>query len=395
MRILVLGGSGTQGRAAVFDLARSQRVDEVVSADSSPEGLDTLRAVADLAKVRTVSLDAADGGRLVDLMGSADAVIDLLPRQFMTSVCAAAVEAGVGVVNTNYASDIAHFDGPSREAGIAILPECGLDPGIDLVLYGEAARRFDRLDVIRSYCGGFPEPTAADNPLKYKVSWTWEGVLSSTMRDSRIIRDGKPIDIPAARQHDPEFVHEIEFPGLGTVEAIPNGMADVFTDQLGLAGTIRETGRYALRWPGWSAFWRPLKEFGFLSREPVAGLPGEASPYDMLDKLLGPQLEYRDDEKDLVAMVNIFEGMLNGRRSRLTTRMLIERDASTGLLAMSQAVGFPASIAAQMLAAGEIAEIGLLSPARHVPGGRFIEELAGRGISLTEHVESLDGSAGD
>ncbi len=389
MRILVLGGSGTQGRATVFDLARSEQVDVVVSADGDPGGLDSLREVADLSKVESVTIDAGDHGGLARLMESADAVVDLLPRQLMPAVCSAAVEAGASVVNTNYAAEIADFDSPAREAGVAILPECGLDPGIDLVLYGEAQRRFDRLDVIRSYCGGIPESAAADNPLKYKASWTWEGVLSSTMRDSRIVRDGQVVEIPAARQHDPEFVHQIEFPGLGSLEAIPNGLADKFTDQLGLGDPIRETGRYALRWPGWSAFWRPLKQMGFLSRDPVPGLPGEASPYAMLDRLLGPQMEYRDDEKDLVAMVNIFEGLLNGNPTRITSWLLMERDLTTGLLAMSQAVGFTASIAAQMIAGGEIPETGLLSPVRHVPGERFFQELARRGIEVSEQLEAL------
>ena len=167
MKVVVLGGSGTQGRAAVYDLARSEAVDEVVNADAAPGELASLRAVADLAKVRDVTLDAADRNALLELIGAADVAIDLLPRQFMAGVCAAAVEAGVGVVNTNYSADLARFDGPAREAGVAILPECGLDPGIDLVLYGEAARRFDRLDVIRSYCGGsarFDGPRFADHP---------------------------------------------------------------------------------------------------------------------------------------------------------------------------------------------------------------------------------------
>ena len=225
----------------------------------------------------------------------------MLPRQFLETVCRAAIRNGVSVVNTNYAYPIAHLNESAKEAGVAIMPECGLDPGIDLVLYGEASRRFDELNVINSYCGGFPEPAACDNPLKYKVSWVFEGVLASTKRDSRMIRKGAVVDIPGARQHDPESIHPINFPGLGTLEAIPNGDAVFFTDALGVTETIRETGRYSLRWPGWSAFWRPLKQLGFLDETPVAGLDGAVSPYQMMDKLLGPQLQYRRHEKDLVA----------------------------------------------------------------------------------------------
>jgi saccharopine dehydrogenase-like NADP-dependent oxidoreductase len=129
---------------------------------------------------------------------------------------------------------------------------------------------------------------------------------------------------------------------------------------------------------------------GFLSRDPVAGLPGEVSPFEMVDKLVGPQLAYRADEKDLVAMVNVFEGLLDGRPTRLTSRLLMERDLETGLLAMSRAVGFTASIAAQMIAAGEITATGVLSPTLDIPGGRFLEDLAGRGIHVVEQVEILE-----
>jgi lysine 6-dehydrogenase len=293
------------------------------------------------------------------------------------------------VVNTNYADPIAHLHENAQNAGMAILPECGLDPGIDLIICGEARRRFDALNLINSYCGGFPEPAACDNPLKYKVSWVFEGVLASTKRDGRIIRNGTVIDIPGDRQHDEDYVHELDFPGLGTLEAIPNGNAVLFTDALGVTASIRETGRYTLRWPGWSAFWRPLKQLGFLSEDPVAGLPGAVSPYQMMDKLLAPQLQYKHSEKDLVAMLNVFEGRQSDRLVRLTCRLLIERDLDTGLMAMAQGVGYPASIAAQMIAKGEIAEKGVLSPMKHIPYPAFRNALRTRGIVIEEEEITL------
>jgi lysine 6-dehydrogenase len=310
MKVLVLGGCGIQGKSAVMDLAGTRAVEQVICADANIEGIKAVSDFIDMSKVRTESLDAGDSASLDRLFRQADVAVDLLPRQFLETVCQAAIRARVSVVNTNYAAPIAHLNEAARSAGVAILPECGLDPGIDLVLYGEARRRFDELNLINSYCGGFPERTACDNPLNYKVSWVFEGVLAATKRDSRIIRDGTAIDIPGARQHDAAYVHEVDFPGLGTLEAIPNGNAITFTDALGITRTIRETGRYSLRWPGWSAFWRPLKALGFLSEEPVDGLAGPVSPYELIDKLVGPQIQYRRDEKDLVAMLNVFEGKI-------------------------------------------------------------------------------------
>jgi len=270
------------------------------------------------------------------------------------------------------------------------MPECGLDPGIDLVLYGQARRRFDELQVINSYCGGIPEASACDNPLNYKISWTWEGVISSSKREGRFIREGRVVDIPPEEQHESDLIHTIDFPQLGRLEALPNGNAVFFTDLLGVTPTIRETGRYSLRWPGWCAFWAPLKRLGFLDEDPVKGLPGNITPHQFMTKHLEPRLQYGDDEKDLVAMYNVFEGMRGGRRVRLTSWLLIERDLETGLMAMSKGVGYPASIAAQMIARGEIARKGVLTPVEDIPCGPFIQQLAERGITVHEKEEFLD-----
>ena len=389
MRILVLGGCGIQGRTAVYDLVRSKGVKEIICADARLDALDLIKHFSDMSKVQPVLLNAADLDNLVGLFSRVDVAIDLLPRQFTPKVCQAAIETGVGVVNTNYAGSISDLDAQAKKAGVSIMPECGLDPGIDLIIYGEAGRRFDELHVIKSYCGGFPEKAACDNPINYKVSWTWEGVLSSTNRDSRAIKDGQLVVIPGASQHDSKYIHFVDFPGLGQLEAIPNGDAVFYTDLLGVTKTIKETGRYSLRWPGWSSFWHPLKQLGFLSEKYVPDLPCEISPHQFLDKLMGPQLQYKKNEKDLVAMLNIFEGIVEGKKLRLTWRLLIERDLNTGLMAMSKGVGFPASIVAQMIAGGEITEKGILAPAVNVPYQPFMDRLAERGIIIEEEKEVL------
>jgi lysine 6-dehydrogenase len=85
-------------------------------------------------------------------------------------------------------------------------------------------------------------------------------------------------------------------------------------------------------------------------------------------------------------MRNVFRGTEGGRGKTVTSDLVIERDLKSGLFGMSLGVGYPASIVAQMLAGGEIAEPGLLNPLQHVPDGRFLDELAERGIRVTETV---------
>ena len=221
MKIAVLGGLGLQGRAAIADLAANRGVEQVICVDTQPDGASRLAALCDLGKVRFVAPQGPLRPALANVMQDVDAVIDLLPMPLMREAVLAAIETRTPLVTTNYTHSIADLAPGAREAGVSIMSECGLDPGIDLVLYARAARQFDSIDTIDSYCGGIPEPKAMLKPLAYKVSWNFDMVLMSQNRDSVLVEGGKRIEVPAARQHDNPFIHEIEVEGLGMLEAFP------------------------------------------------------------------------------------------------------------------------------------------------------------------------------
>ena len=383
MKIAVLGGLGLQGRAAIADLVASG-VEEVVCVDTASDGAARLAGLTDLARVRFVVPEGAIGPALASVLADADAVIDLLPQPLMREAVQAAIATRTPLVTTNYGKAIADLAPEAEQAGVSIMTECGLDPGIDLVLYARAARQFDTIIAIDSYCGGIPEPKAMAKPLCYKVSWNFDMVLVSQNRDSVMIEDGKRVAVPAARQHDSHFIHEIEVAGLGRLEAFPNGDALHYVEMLPAAKGLQRSGRYTLRWPGWSAFWAPLKELGFLSEDKVSGTT--VSPREFLGRLLGPQLQYGPGEKDLCVMRNVFSGLEGGRAKTVTSDLIIERDLASGLFGMSLGVGYPASIVARMLARGDITKPGLLNPLLHVPDGRFFDELSRRGIQVAELV---------
>jgi len=387
MNVLVLGGCGQQGRAALYDLSRNASVDQITCADIQPELVHSFDFI-DKAKIQIVRIDANDPNALASKMGEKfDVVLDFLPPQYIRTVAEAAIKSGVSLVNTNYADDILDLDHAAKEKGITIIPECGLDPGIDLIIYNYSLNYFDEVVKLNSYCGGIPEKAASDNPLKYKISWNISAVLKSQKRDATLMADSELIYIPAKDQHENAFIHQIEFPGLGTLEAIPNGNAVYYAKLLKMADTLCETGRYSLRWPGWCEFWNPMKKLGFLSDVPIKGLPYEVSPFEMVAKLLEPQLQYQDGEKDLAVMVNKVEGVRKGKQQILTCSLMIERDLETGLMAMSMGVAYPACIAAEMIVKGEITRKGVLSPATDVPCDLFMHQLNKRGINVNETIE--------
>jgi len=390
MKVLVLGGCGIQGRAALYDLSRNPRVEQVTCADIQPDLIHSFKFLS-TSKIQSVMLDANDPKALASIMGNdVDVVLDFLPPQCIRTVAKAAIDRGVHLVNTNYAYDILDLDTQAKEKGIAIAPECGLDPGIDLVIYQQGLTHFDEVYRINSYCGGIPEKTACDNPINYKVSWNLDAVLKSQNRDATLIKDRKTIHIPAANQHDNEFIHQIEFPGLGRLEAIPNGDAAYFCELLKIRDKIIETGRYSLRWPGWCDFWKPMKQLGFLDDIPVKELPCELMPSEFLVKLLTPRLQYKKHEKDLVVMLNEFEGLKDGRRILMTCSLSIERDLNTGLMAMSMGVAYPACIVAEMIVNNKIEKKGVLSPVKDIPPNLFMAELKTRGIKATDSFERIE-----
>jgi len=389
MKVLVLGGCGLQGRAILHDLSRSPGVTEVVCVDVHDDGLVAFQRHLNMNLITFRRVDVRDRGALADLMrDGVDVVIDVLPVSLMHRVVDAALDARVDVVNTMYGHTLPPgVHERALERGVAVMPEAGLDPGIDLVLCGYGASLMDEVYELHSYCGGFPEPAAIDNPLKYKITWTWNGVLLSYKRAAKIMRDGQIIDIPASDQHAARWIDTIDFPGVGPLELIPNGDAVFFADCLGLTGTLRATSRCSMRWPGHAAFWHNLVALGFLSDEPVPGLRAEVTPHEFMVTHLGPRLQYAEGERDIVAMRNIVTGSRAGTTTTITYDMLDRRDLETGLFAMNRTVGFTASILAQMLANEEITRKGLLTPIRDVPYRRFIDELAARGIAIRETAQ--------
>lgn len=389
MNVLVLGGCGIQGRAALYDLSHDAGIRRVVCADVAA---DSIRQVDYLQqdKIEAVALDAANASELRAVMQrDVDVVIDLLPITFMQQAVAAAIDSGISLVTTNYAYTIQPLHDRARARGVTIMAECGLDPGIDLVIYGHAARQFDTLEVLNSYCGGLPEISACDNPLNYKISWNWETVLQTQQREGVLVKDGQVVVVAPAQQHDNPFIHEIAFEGVGQLEAYPNGNAVHFTDLLGITPHIRETGRYSLRRPGWCAFWRPLKQLGCLSDTPVEGAAG-VSPRQFFTRWLEPQLQYAPHEKDLAVMHNMFVGVRDGRRHKRTYNVLIERDLKTGLMGMALGVSYPACIVARMIVAGQVADKGVVSPVTSVPYEPFMAALEQRGIVVQATSEALD-----
>lgn len=389
MRVLVLG-VGLQGKAVIHDLEQSLLVTEIIAVDLDQGAVEEYIRGAGCTKTRALGADASDEDQLSGLLRetSPQLVICMLPPPFGYPVAAMAVENGIHFVSTSYAGRIGELDDLARQKGVVVLPEMGLDPGIDLVLGALAVGQLDEVQGLYSYGAGLPEPACADdNPLKYKITWTFEGVLKSYNRPARLLRDGRELSLKPQDIFHPDNIHMVDIPGLGEMEAYPNGDAIHFIDLFGLDRQLAHMGRYAMRWPGHCRFWRTMSELGFLAEEPLAVDGGTVSPRQFLNTLLSPRLQYEEYQRDLVVLRIHAWGIKDGKNANVIYELVDYRDLETGLFAMNRTVGFTASIAAQMILSGTIREPGVLSPIRNVPPALFIGELEARGIKINHRIE--------
>ncbi len=379
-RVMVLG-IGLQGRAVVHDLVHNDGIDTVVAADGDAAQL--RRAGPLLGRAVPATVDATDPADLARLFAAhrPHLVVGMLPHALGRAAAEAALAAGAHYVTTSYTSTLAELDGLARERGLAVLPEMGLDPGIDLVLARKAVDELDEVQALDVFGGGLPAPECAhDNPLHYKITWTFRGVLTAYRRPARLLADGAPLDVAPTEIFAPAQVRSEEFPGLGTLEVYPNGDALAFIERFGLGTGLQQMGRYSLRWPGHCALWYPLVQLGLLDEEPG---PDGVAPVERLARHLEPRLQFADHERDVCVLRVRASGLRGGQPAEVVYDMIDHRDLGTGLFAMNRTVGYTAAVAAQLLLDGTIAGRGVLSPARDVPPDPVLEALAARGIAIT------------
>ncbi|MFH0996647.1 MAG: saccharopine dehydrogenase C-terminal domain-containing protein [Pseudomonadota bacterium] len=380
MKALVLG-LGLQGKAVIHDLSQSGLVDDIIGADMDISSAEAFLKRGSYPKVRLQQLNIAENPDLAGFMKQSGAAITvcMLPTFLAHRVAKACIAAGIPFVNTSYSHWIEDLDGLARERGVTLLPEMGFDPGIDLILGGMAVADFDEVHGMNSYGLGVPELSAADNAIKYKITWTLEGVLNAYRRTARLLKDGRTVDIPGTEIFREENIHLIHVPGVGNMEAYANGDAIEFIDRFGLGPKLKDMGRYAARWPGHSAYWRVMAEMGFLEDEPLK----------FLVEHLTPRLQYRENERDVAVLRIEAWGLKQGSGKKITYEVIDYRDLETGLFAMNRTVGFTASIAAQLILSGEVNRPGVLSPIADVPGKRVLEELQLRNIQVVKREEEM------
>lgn len=403
---VVLLGLGMQGKAALHDLVNNSAVAEILVADNNPQ-IDAILKAYPAQRVKAVSLDAADESDLASLIRKADVVIESLPPQFALTVGKIAAAQGVHLVSSMYylnpgekdAGKIAQLkeelktlERVAKENSAVILTEFGMDPGIDLVVGAKALSEFDEVEEFYSYGAGFPTLAAANNPLKYKFTWSVGGVIRSYLRPGKVISDGRVVEVKADEVFAEKNRHILEIDAIGSpLECYANGNAEHYAELFGIRETVKQMGRYACRLPGHCVFWSTMAKCGFLNDQPVEVNGVMVSPVQFVAALLGSQEQFyfTGQEQDMALIYIDVRGKKAGQKKRVTYQLIDRRDLETGFTSMQRTVGFTMSLGARLILEGKLNKPGLLLP-MDVPYELVADGLKRHGMVISRQESAWD-----
>ncbi|UPK90689.1 hypothetical protein LCI18_001624 [Fusarium solani-melongenae] len=185
-RILVLG-SGMVAKPCVDYLLRDEKNSLTIAcrtlstAENLAEGRPRAKAIA--LDVKSPDLDRH--------IAEHDVVISLVPFIYHVDVIKSAIKAKTHVATTSYVSPaMRELDDPAKEAGITVLNEVGVDPGVDhlyaIKAIGEVHDKEEKVKEFYSFCGGIPAP---------EFSWSPRGALLSQYNSATFLRDGEVMEI--------------------------------------------------------------------------------------------------------------------------------------------------------------------------------------------------------
>jgi len=433
-RVLVLG-AGLVSRPLVRKLAGYPDVALTVGDRDVAKATQVLGGAERGRAVAATSNDAAVLSRLI---GEADLVVSLLPYTFHVGVAKVAIAHRVPLITTSYVSaEMRALDPAAAEAGVLVLNEIGLDPGLDhmsaMRVIQELRDEGSTLTSFKSCCGGLPAPEANTNPWGYKFSWSPRGVLAAGRNAARWLEDGRIVDVPGEELFT--RVADYHVAEVGRLEVYPNRDATAYIDTYGIDG-VRTMFRGTLRYPGWCETLNAVSRLGLLDDVPrawrsgttheqfmeafaapgngpvaervagrlgvpedgavmrrlrFAGLFSEASieslaiaPIDVLSARLAESMAYARGERDMIVLRHEFGFVTASGRPGSRVATLVAFGEPSGDSAMARTVSLPAAVAARLILDGRITSTGVRIPVDPGIYGPVLDALEPMGIVFRE-----------
>ncbi|MFH0842558.1 MAG: saccharopine dehydrogenase C-terminal domain-containing protein [Bacteroidota bacterium] len=374
---------------------------------------------------------------LEKLVNEHDIAVSFLPYRHHTLAARTCIRKKKPLVTTSYVQpEMQALDNDAKNAGVILLNEAGLDPGIDhmtaMKIIDHIHSKNGRVEEFYSLCGALPAPECADNPMKYKFSWSPKGVVLASRNSALYLKKGREVKIEPVNLFKERFSYD--FPGLGELEVYPNRDSISYIDIYGIpeASTMY---RGTFRYKGWCETLDAMKQLnmlddtiidysgldysGFLAERSGLNTDGlkkniskkleldesspairslewlgffsgeklpytKTSPFEITSDRMISRMSLSGNERDAVIMQHVFMASYpDGKKEVIKSSMLDFGSPSTNT-AVARTVALPASIAVKMILEKKIRLTGVYRPVVPEIYNPVIDELKTLGIEMKE-----------
>ncbi len=370
----------------------------------------------------------------------ADLVISMLPAHFHVEIAKDCIQLRTNLITPSYiSSEMQELDQAAKDAGIVIMNEIGVDPGIDhmsaMRIVHNIRDRGGNITSFKSFCGGLIAPESDDNPWNYKFTWNPRNVvLAGQGTAACFIHNGQYKYIPYSQLFSRLDYLSVE--SYGDFVGYANRDSLSYRTIYGLED-IPTIFRGTLRRPGYCKAWNVFIELGmtddtyqmsniselsarsflnaflpyseslsveekfrqFLGAErsdlyhrfewlglfddtPLSGLQNP-TPAKVLEQILTGKLVLNEGDKDMIVMIHEFEYALDGQLYSIESHMVNIGEDQT-YTSMSNTVGLPVAICAKMMLTGALKTTGVTLPVQKEVYMPILNELEQYGIRFTE-----------
>ncbi len=438
-KILILGAGLSASCLIEYLLEHSQKHDWTITLGDLDENM-ARRKAAGHPRAKAIHFDINAVSSIAPTLQGMDLVISMLPARFHDGIAAECLKQRINLATASYVSPYMRLiQDEVKSAGLTFLNELGVDPGIDhmsaMRVIDSIRQKGGELTAFFSFTGGLIAPESDDNPWNYKFTWNPRNVVLAGQGVSQYIMRGRYKYIPYHKLFERYMMRSVL--NLGDFEFYPNRDSLKYRKIYGL-DYIPTLYRGTMRRPGYCDAWNVFVQLGctddtytiedsgtmtyrdfintflrydlvkpveeklcdYLHLDPkgevmrklswlglftnkLIGLVN-ASPAQILQKLLEEKLSLNPADKDMIVMQHEFEYLLQGQQHKVISAMgVLGKD--TTHTAMAITVGTPLAIAVKLLLTGNISEKGVVIPTKPEIYHPILNELDKYGISFIEN----------
>ena len=264
------------------------------------------------------------------------------------------------------------LDGEAKAAGISIVPDCGMGPGLNVTMGAYAKDLLDEPRAVHIFDGGLPQdPTP---PWNYQSTFHINGLTNELDGQAMFLRDGNltPVDTLS----EPEF---LEFAPLGRLEAdVTSG--GLSTSPWTFEGQLQDFTNKTLRYPNHFEWLRAFKALGLFSEEAIQIGDTQVVPRELYHALLEPKIR-ADEIRDVCVIRVIGYGKKEGIETTVTIDLIDYFDEETGFTGMERLTGWHCAIMMGFQARSRVPSGGV-SMEIAVPAAAFMQAVRERGIKF-------------